>query len=162
MKALAGPETKIIDLKGRSLTPGFNDAHCHAGNYGPVKFNIVCTLRCDPLHRGTQERDPQEGGHNPQGRLDPGRGYDNTKLKENRHPTRWDLDEAAPEHKVFILRTCGHLGVVNSLALKEFGIGKDTPDPHGGRIDRDRTGEPTGLLYEQALVPIRMGTQPDL
>ncbi|HSR10599.1 MAG TPA: amidohydrolase, partial [Thermodesulfobacteriota bacterium] len=72
----------------------------------------------------------------------------------------WDFDEAAPEHKVFILRTCGHLGVINSPALREFGIQKGTPDPHGGRIDRDEAGEPTGLLYEQALLPVRMSTQP--
>jgi predicted amidohydrolase YtcJ len=50
--------------------------------------------------------------------------------------------------------------VLNSPALKEFGIQKGTPDPHGGRIDRDPAGEPTGLLYEQALVPVRMATQP--
>jgi predicted amidohydrolase YtcJ len=160
MKALAGPETKIIDLKGRSLTPGFIDAHCHAGNYGPVKFNIVCSAGAIPSIEELKKEVRKRAATTPKGSWILGRGYDNTKLAEKRHPTRWDLDEPAPEHKVFILRTCGHLGVVNSLALKEFGIQKGSPDPHGGRIDRDKAGEPTGLLYEQALVPIRMNTQP--
>jgi predicted amidohydrolase YtcJ len=160
MKALAGPEARIIDLKGRSLTPGFIDAHCHAGNYGPVKFNIVCTAGVVPSIEDLKKEVRKRAATTPRGGWILGRGYDNTKLKDNRHPTRWDLDEAAPEHKVFILRTCGHLGVVNSLALKEFGIQKGSPDPHGGRIDRDKGGEPTGLLYEQALVPVRMSTQP--
>jgi len=160
MKALAGPDTQIIDLKGRSLVPGFIDAHCHAGSYGPVKFNIVCSAEVIPSIEELKKEIRKRAASTPKGGWIIGRGYDNTKLKENRHPTRWDFDEAAPEHKVFILRTCGHLGVVNSLALKEFGIQKGTPDPHGGRIDRDPAGEPTGLLYEQALVSVRMATQP--
>ena len=159
MKALAGPDTQIIDLKGRSLVPGFIDAHCHAGSYGPVKFNIVCSAEVIPSIEELKKEIRKRAASTPKGGWIIGRGYDNTKLKENRHPTRWDFDEAAPEHKVFILRTCGHLGVVNSFALKEFGIQKGTPDPHGGRIDRDPAGEPTGLLYEQALVPVRTATQ---
>jgi len=160
MKALAGPETKIIDLRRRSLVPGFIDAHCHAGSYGPVKFNIVCSADVISSIEELKKEIRRRAATTPKGGWIIGRGYDNTKLKENRHPTRWDFDEAAPEHKVFILRTCGHLGVVNSSALKEFGIKKGTPDPHGGRIDRDAAGEPTGLLYEQALVPVRMANQP--
>jgi predicted amidohydrolase YtcJ len=160
IKALAEAHTQEIDLKGRSLVPGFIDAHCHAGNYGPVKFNIVCNADVVPSIEELKKEIRRRAAATPGGGWIIGRGYDNTKLKENRHPTRWDFDEAAPEHKVFILRTCGHLGVVNSRALREFGIQKGTPDPHGGRIDRDPTGEPTGLLYEQALVPVRMATQP--
>ncbi len=161
MKSLAGPRTQVFDLRGRTLLPGFNDAHCHFGNYGPVKFNIVA---CPEVIRSIEDLKKEirkRAADTPKGGWILGRGYDNTKLKENRHPTRWDFDEAAPDHKVFILRTCGHLGVANSLVLKEFQIGKGTPDPHGGRIDRDKAGEPTGLLYEQGLVPIRMSTQPD-
>jgi len=161
MKSQAGNRSRIFDLRGRTLLPGFNDAHCHFGNYGPVRFNIVCRSDVIRSIEDLKKEIHKRGADTPKGGWILGRGYDNTKLLENRHPTRWDFDEAAPEHKVFILRTCGHLGVVNSLALKEFRIGKETPDPHGGRIDRDSTGEPTGLLYEQALVPIRMGTQPD-
>ena len=160
MKALAGPETKIIDLKGRSLVPGFIDAHCHAGDYGPTKFNIVIRPGTIRSIGELKEEIRKRAATTPKGGWILGRGYDNTKFEEKRHPTRWDLDEAAPEHKVFILRTCGHLGVLNSPALAEFGIQKGVPDPPGGKIERDERGEPTGLLYEQALVPVRMQTQP--
>jgi hypothetical protein len=160
IRTLAGPETKIIDLRGRTLLPGFIDAHCHAGSYGPVKFNIFCRPEVIRSIEDLKEEIRKRAATTPRGGWILGRGYDNTKLEEKRHPTRWDFDEATPEHKVFVLRTCGHLGVANTLALKEFGIQKGTPDPHGGRIERDTRGEPTGLLYEEALVPIRMGTQP--
>jgi len=161
MKALAGPETQIFDLKGRSLAPGFIDAHCHAGDYGPAKFNIVIRPGMIRSIGELKQEIRKRAAGIPKGGWILGRGYDNTKFEENRHPTRWDFDEAAPEHKVFILRTCGHLGVLNSPALSEFGIQKGVPDPHGGKIERDGRGEPTGLLYEQALVPVRMRTQPN-
>jgi hypothetical protein len=89
-----------------------------------------------------------------------GRGYNHHQLKEKRHPTRWDFDESAPNHKVFITRTCGHIAVANSRVLAEFGITKDTLDPEGGRIERDAQGEPNGVLYEQAMLQIRMKTLP--
>lgn len=160
IKALAGPETKIIDLKNRSLVPGFIDAHCHAGDYGPTKLNIVIRPGMIRSIGELKQEIRKRAATTPKGGWILGRGYDNTKFEERRHPTRWDFDQAAPEHKVFILRTCGHLGVLNSLALSEFGIQKGIPDPHGGKIERDDRGEPTGLLYEQALVPVRMRTQP--
>lgn len=161
MRSFIGSKTQIFDLKGRSLLPGFNDAHCHAGNYGPVKSNIMCQPEKVPSIQVLKEEIKKRAQKIPKGEWILGRGYDHTQLKEKRHPNRWDLDEAAPQHKVFILRTCGHLGVINSLALKEFGISKETADPPGGKIERNSEGEPTGLLYEQALVPIRMRTQPN-
>ncbi len=160
MKDLAGPGTQIIDLKGRSLVPGFIDAHCHAGDYGPVKFNIVIRPETIRSIGDLKQEIRKRAATTPKGGWVLGRGYDNTKFDENRHPTRRDFDEAAPDHKVFILRTCGHLGVLNSAGLSEFGIRKGSPDPPGGKIERDDRGEPTGLLYEQALVPVRMRTQP--
>jgi hypothetical protein len=89
-----------------------------------------------------------------------GRGYNHLSMREKRHPTRWELDSAAPNHKVFLVRTCGHLAVANSRVLDEFNIGPATPDPEGGKIDKDAQGQPTGLLYEQAAMRIRMQTQP--
>ncbi|MBS7620349.1 amidohydrolase, partial [Candidatus Bathyarchaeota archaeon] len=78
-----------------------------------------------------------------------GRGWDQAKLIEHRNPTRWDLDEAAPDNPVFLIRTCGHVVVVNSKALEISGIDKNTPQPIGGTIVKDEHGEPTGLLLEQ-------------
>ena len=87
--------------------------------------------------------------------LDPGKwirgtNYNDIKLEERRHITRWELDEVAPENPVFISKETGHLYVVNSRALELAGITKDTPDPDGGQIDRDPAREATGLLYETA------------
>jgi predicted amidohydrolase YtcJ len=85
-----------------------------------------------------------------------GRGYDDFKLAEKRHPNRWDLDRAAPDNPVIITRLCGHISVANSLALELVGITKDTKDSEGGEIDRDpETGEPTGVLRGGARAPIR-------
>lgn len=79
-----------------------------------------------------------------------GANYNDIKLEERRHVTRWELDEAAPDNPVFISKETGHLYVVNSRALELAGITKSTPDPDGGQIDRDFDGEATGLLYETA------------
>jgi hypothetical protein len=160
IKALAGPETRILDLKGRNLLPGFVDAHCHAGIYGVVQLQVLCT----PKHIKSIEEMKQQialrAASTPPGEWIIGRGYNHLQLKEKRHPTRWDFDEVAPNHKVFITRTCGHIAVANSLVLSEFGITKDTLDPEGGRIERDGHGEPNGVLYEQAMLQIRMKTLP--
>ena len=74
-----------------------------------------------------------------------GWGYDEGKLVDERSPTRWDLDRATTDIPIFISRTCTHIAVVNSKALELAGITKDTPDPQGGRIDRDSNGELTGI-----------------
>ncbi len=155
-----GKRTRVVDLKGRSLLPGFIDAHCHAAAYGAMKLRVVCK---SPPIGSIEDLKREVGKHameTPPDQWILGQGYDQTKLSEKRHPTRKDLDEAAPDHKVFLTRVCGHLSVANSLALKALGIGPDTPDPAGGRIERDATGEPTGLLYEQAQMAVRVETRP--
>ncbi|MBW2148560.1 MAG: amidohydrolase [Deltaproteobacteria bacterium] len=160
VNALAGPETRVVDLKGRSLLPGFVDAHCHPGYHGAVKLQIRCGHQDVQSIEDIKREIKKRASTTPRGEWILGRGYDHNKLKEKRHPTRWDFDEAAPDHKVFITRACGHMSVANSMTLAEFGIGRETPDPHGGKIDRDSRGEPTGLLFEHAQIPIRMRTQP--
>jgi len=79
-----------------------------------------------------------------------GRGYDQARLAEQRHPTRHDLDAVAPDHPVLLIRACHHIGVANSRALALAGINAATTDPEGGTIDRDEHGEPTGVLREAA------------
>jgi len=157
----AGPQTEIIDLNGRSLLPGFIDAHCHPGSHGTVKTLV----RCGPGAVGSIEDIKREISRKaettPAGEWIVGRGYDHTKLAENRHPTRWDFDAAAPDHKVCIFRTCGHILAANSLALDFVGYGPDTPDPRGGKIERDDSGVPTGVLFETARVPFWKNTFPD-
>jgi hypothetical protein len=160
IRILVGPETRILDLKGRSLLPGFVDAHCHAGIYGTLQLQVQCSSKYVKSIEEMKRQIALRAASTPPGEWIIGRGYNHLQLKEKRHPTRWDFDEAAPNHKVFITRTCGHIAVANSRVLVEFGITKDTPDPVGGRIERDGLGEPNGILYEQAMLQIRMKTFP--
>lgn len=160
IKALGGPETLILDLKGRSLLPGFVDAHCHARIYGTMQLQVQCSSNHVKSIEGMKRQIALRAAITPPGGWILGRGYNHLALKERRHPTRWDFDEVAPNHKVFITRTCGHIAVANSPVLAEFGITRDTPDPEGGRIERDSHGEPNGVLYEQAMLQIRMKTLP--
>jgi hypothetical protein len=153
-------QTDVIDLKGRTLIPGFIDAHCHAATYGVAQLQLPCSPRdvssIDDLLKSISRR----ASTTPSGEWILGRGYNHLSMREKRHPTCWELDSAAPNHKVFLVRTCGHLAVANSRVLDEFNIGPATPDPEGGKIDKDSHGRPTGLLYEQAAMRIRMQTQP--
>jgi predicted amidohydrolase YtcJ len=152
--------TDIIDLKGRTLIPGFVDAHCHAATYGVAQLQLPCR----PSDVGSIEEllksISQRASITPPEEWILGRGYNHLSMLEKRHPTRWELDSAAPNHKVFLVRTCGHLAVANSRVLEEFDIGPGTPDPEGGKIEKDAQGRPTGLLYEQAAMRIRMQTLP--
>lgn len=158
----AGPRTRIIDLKGRSLLPGFIDAHCHPGSHGSVKLQLACGPDAVRSIEDIQTAVAERAKSVPAGEWILGRGYDHSKLAEKRHPTRQDLDAAAPHHKVCITRTCGHVLAVNSLALDFVGYGPDTPDPEGGKIERDGTGALTGVLFETARVPFWKNTFPGL
>jgi predicted amidohydrolase YtcJ len=160
MERLRTPDTRTVDLAGRTLLPGFNDAHAHPGYYGAVRLQ----MRCGPNEMSSIEELKAEvrkrAQQLPKGEWILGRGYDEKRLTERRHPTRYDLDEAAPEHLVFVTRTCGHVSAANSLVLRKFGISGERPDPPGGRIQRDDRGEPTGVLFEKAHYPIRMASMP--
>jgi len=157
---LIGPGTEVIDLAGRSLLPGFIDAHCHPTTYGAATMQLICTpdriSSIEDLKSAVRTR----AAETPAGEWIIGRGYIDTELLEKRHPTREDLDQAAPDHPVIIVRTCGHIGVINSLALAKAGISVASTNPVGGRIERDSSGRPNGILYEQALFTVRDLAQP--
>ncbi len=154
---LSGTETTYIDLKGRTLLPGFIDTHMHPGLYGASLLEIDCrAVTCDSIDKicdsvlKRAEETPNE-----QWLL--GWGWDDSKLNERRNPTRWDLDKVSPHHPVILKRTCGHVAVVNSVALKLAGIDRDTPDPEGGHIVKDNeTNEPNGILQERAMELVRV------
>jgi predicted amidohydrolase YtcJ len=150
IKELVADGTEVIDLQGKTVTPGFVESHCHPSMAGPrllFEVNAGGATKIDELI----DRIRQKARHLPQGKWLRAWGYDDRRLKEGRHPTRWDLDKATTEHPVFLARLDGHMGVVNSEALGLTQITQQTPDPEGGRIDRDpETGEPTGLLRETA------------
>lgn len=146
---------RTLDLAGRVCLPGFNEAHNHMIGFGtalghvPAGYPEVRAIA--DIVRNVAERARQV----PPGTWILGRGYDDNKLAERRHPTRHDLDAAAPEHPVMVVNGSGHMSVVNSLALRLAGITRDTPDPEGGHIVRDEHGEPTGLLQETAQELVR-------
>ncbi len=148
--ALRGAGTTVIDLRGRTVLPGLIDAHCHLLGLGLARRAIdlnypkarsvagICLL----VEERTRLFSP--------GAWIRGRGYDQLRLEERRHPTRWDLDPVSHGHPVLLTQSSGHAGVANSEALRLAGIGAETPDPPGGIIERSQ-GQPTGLLKEAAL-----------
>jgi len=155
VRQAAGPNFESIDLQGRTATPGLNDAHAHpiGVGFGLTDLNLATppnqrvTDIVSLVATATRDRSPD--------RWIVGRGYDQARLEDQRHPTRRDLDPVAPNHPVLLLRACHHIGVANSAALLRAGITAGTPDPDGGSIDRDDHGEPTGLLRESALEQLR-------
>ncbi len=145
---LKGPETKIIDLDGHFVMPGFNDAHMHLASAGLEKMNVnlvgAKTLDefRDRLRAKIEAASPAEWVI--------GEGWDETLWPVKVPPTRWDLDEVSGNHPVYLERVDGHIGVANTRALQLASITVASRDPEGGRIDRDDSGTPTGILREKA------------
>lgn len=152
---LAGPATRRIELAGRTVVPGFNDAHIHLWKEGMLLSQVNARPASAPSVEALVDAFAARAALTPAGQWIEGRGYDETRLDERRHPTRHDLDLAAPNHPLVLGRTCGHIIVANSRALALAGITAATPDPPGGAIDRDQHGQPTGVLRETALALVR-------
>ena len=151
--ALAGAETRRVDLRGRSLLPGFTDAHAHFVGIGASVEAIDCKAPGMQSIAALQEAVRRRAEAQPPGTWIRGRGYDQSRLAERRHPNRDDWDAVAPEHPVIFTRTCGHIQSVNSRALALAGIDDRTPDPPGGRYDRV-DGRNLGVAYETAGTPL--------
>ncbi|MGI8551166.1 MAG: amidohydrolase [Dehalococcoidia bacterium] len=154
VRALAGPGTRTIDLHGRSLLPGFIDAHCHFVWLGEAQDEIDCKAPGMGSIEAIVEAVRKRAASLPRGAWIRGRGYDQTRLHERRHPNRFDFDPASPDHPVLFMRTCGHIAAVNSQAMKLAGINDETPDPSAGRFDRHE-GRLLGVAYEEALAPFK-------
>jgi predicted amidohydrolase YtcJ len=150
MNELVGEGTKVFDLDGKTVLPGLIDSHTHPNGAAVRLYEINC--RSPPVKSISEilEMVAAKAAELEPGKWVQGTNYNDIKLEERRHITRWELDEAAPENPVFISKETGHLYVVNSRALELAGITKDSHDPPGGSIDRDVSGIPTGLLYETA------------
>ncbi len=151
VKRLVSGNPRVIDCQGLALLPGFIDGHCHL----PAMARAALDLDCGPERASSipqlqqllrdQARKTKPGG------WVRGHSYDDLSLAESRHPTRWDLDQAAPNHPVRLDHRSGHAVVLNSLALRLAGIHRETTDPSGGTVHRhERNGEPTGVLFEMA------------
>lgn len=165
IKGLAGEGTAVLSLGGRTVIPGIIDAHNHLLSTG---FTLKALRLYDCRSVGDiQAMVAERARRLPKGAWITGRGWDETLLREGRPPTRWELDEAAPEHPVALERVWNKL-VANSLALRQAGISRETADPpsdlpYAGRIGRDQAGEPTGLFTDRAKrLILQAGPKPDL
>src|SRR5262245_5952894 len=148
--AEASTHAKRIDLEGRTVVPGFNDAHAHIWKIGHL-LTTMLDLRGVESVEALVNRLSRFRNTRPEGSWLLGRGYNEAAMTERRPPTRQDLDRASPDQPVVLTRTCGHIYAVNSAALAAAGIGTTTEAPVGGVIERDEAGEPTGLLHETAM-----------
>ena len=154
-KAAAAPGSPTIDLAGRTATPGLNDAHAHPMSVGFALLDLDLSPERNAGIGDLRTSVRQAADDKPPGTWIVGRGYDDARLTERRHPTRGDLDAVAPDHPVVLIRMCHHVGVANSAALRLAGVTAATLDPDDGRFDRDEHGEPTGVLREGALTLVR-------
>lgn len=152
-QAMVGARAREIDLAGQTAVPGLIDSHVHLLEFG-LSLDRLSLFDARSIADLTREVEVAARTR-PAGGWVLGRGWDQDRLAERRYPTRADLDRAAPDHPVFLARACGHVTVANSLALRLAGVGADTADPPGGRIDRDEHGEPTGVLRENASSLVR-------
>ncbi|HET9221767.1 MAG TPA: amidohydrolase family protein, partial [Roseiflexaceae bacterium] len=116
IEALAGPSTRRVALGGRTVVPGFNDSHIHLWKEGMLLSQVNARPAAAPSVEALIDAFAARAARTPAGQWIEGRGYDETRLDERRHPTRHDLDLAAPNHPVVLGRTCGHIIVANSRA----------------------------------------------
>lgn len=148
LAALKGPNTKVIDCGGRTVIPGFIDAHCHVVALAATLVEVDCSPEAVSSIEEIKVALRRQAEAQPPGTWIRAHGYNEFYLAEGRHPTRWDLDAAAPYHCVKLTHRTRRAAVLNSLALGRAGISIESSDPPGGLIDRDLdSGEPTGLLY---------------
>ena len=155
VRSAAGPGVDAIDLKGRTATPGLNDAHAHPMSVGLAMSDLDISPESAGSIADIVAGVRSQAGRVPAGTWIVGRGYDQARLAEQRHPTRTDLDDISPQHPVVLIRACHHIAVANSVALRAAGVDAATRDPEGGAIDRDADGHPTGVVRESAMTLVR-------
>lgn len=147
---------EVIDLDGRFVMPGFIESHAHPQKLGTTLLDLdlrpsAVSSVADAMNKVAIAVSEAEAGT-----WIRGSGWDETYFSEGRGPTRMDLDAISPDHPVVLTRTCQHMLVVNSAALRESGIPEDASDPQGGRYVRDSSGYMTGLVQEAAMDYIRV------
>ncbi|MBD0372217.1 MAG: amidohydrolase [Pyrinomonadaceae bacterium] len=149
VKKYEGKNTRVVDLQGKTVVPGMTDAHYHLLGVGQreVTLNLEGTTSLEDFLARVRER----VGQAKPGAWVTGRGWIETFWKPQAFPTRQDLDRIAPVNPLYLVRADGHGAVANSAALKIAGVTRETPNPFGGEILKDRaTGEPTGMLIDAA------------
>ena len=159
VETFVGPSVKVMDFGGKTVLPGFIDAHIHVLNSG---IRHVMAADCDlpsitPILTALREQVETTAP----GKWVQGFKFDDTKTTENRFLFREDLDAVSTFHPIMVSHRAGHIYYLNSMALEAAGFTRDTPDPFGGRLGRDPdTGELNGVVYERAIEPVRFGLIP--
>jgi predicted amidohydrolase YtcJ len=155
-----GPNTRVLDLHGQFVMPGFNDAHAHLASAAYVQLHVNAEGAKSLAEFQLRIRDRLQD-------YQPGEwivvdGWDHTLWPVKKFPTRQDLDAVSTKNPIIAGRIDGHVAVVNSLALQMAALTAKTPDPPGGRIERDpQTSEPTGMLMEDAAMNLASKLIPD-
>lgn len=149
LEDLEGRKTQKIDCQGKTLVPGFNDAHCHILAFASSLLSVDCSPSAVSSIADIKAQIRKQARRLPKGVWIRATGYNEFYLAEKRHPNCDDLDQAAPHHPVKLVHRSQHACVLNSVALSLIGISKESPEPPGGIIGRDLdSGEPDGLLFE--------------
>ncbi len=142
-----GKTSNVVDVRGRTIVPGFVDCHAHMVSLGRSNLD----LRNVGSIREMRYKLREYADENVAGDWILGGRWDQERFAERRYPTRWDLDAAISKRPVFLVRVCGHVAVTNSKALQLAGIEEGTTVA-GGQVDLDeKTGQPTGVVRENAL-----------
>jgi len=162
MKKLAGDNTRLLDLKRATVLPGINDAHCHLNGFGLERPPMSVDLGYPSIKSLTDMRTATaaKAADVEPGKWISGWGWDRGFLAELKDrpetwPTRFDIDPVSPDNPVAYMDFSGHVCLANSKALEMAKINKVTPDPDNGIIQRDASGEPTGILFEASAGLIR-------
>jgi hypothetical protein len=147
-KKYEGKETRVVDLQGHTVVPGLTDSHNHLIGVGQreMTLNLEGTSSLEDFLAKVKARVDRAKP----GEWITGRGWIETFWKPPVFPTRQDLDRVAPDNPILLRRADGHGAVVNSAALKVAGIDRNSPNPFGGEISKDKTGEPNGMLLDSA------------
>ncbi|MBO20669.1 MAG: amidohydrolase [Chloroflexi bacterium] len=164
VEGLVGPDTKVVDVGGKTVLPGFIDAHIHVLNSG---VRHVMAADCDvPTMKQVQAGLKERSDKTPAGQWVQGFKFDDTKTdrtpsNQGRHLYKEDLDAVTTDHPILVAHRAGHVFYMNSAGLEAAGFNDETPDPPGGRLGRDPdTGRLNGMVFERAIEPVRFGLIP--
>ena len=152
---LIGPETRILELDGRAVTPGLIDAHSHLLSLGRSldQVDLVATSSYEEVIA----RVKQAAATVPAGEWIMGRGWDQNDWETKVFPDHQRLSETLPDHPVWMTRVDGHAALLNEVAMERLGIDRDVVDPDGGRFLRGKDGELTGVLLDDAMDAVESG-----
>jgi predicted amidohydrolase YtcJ len=149
----ASPATQVVDAQGRTILPGLIDVHTHAMEWAKsvVSHRIDATYPAMKSIASLVAEVAARSKSSQAGEWIAGAGWDDAKYSDHRYVTRNDLDSVSRDHPVYLVHVSGHLAAVNSAALKVAGLSRTTPDPSGGVIEHDPSGELTGILKDNAM-----------